>query len=190
MDTSIPDRKAARFTAAAESGVNMNPARECTLADRAAWAHAALEAYNRQAPKALLPVPKLAERVRLGVLAAEAMAQIAFSIPDDRVVDDQESADRVIGDLVAQVFCLTDGRVTAHELHQAAEGLRSEAYPVKLDVLCAVAAAGAEREAAMLAALLDAAESFGCDIPGMVDSARNYFEGLKAEDEEAEAAHA
>ncbi|MET7296403.1 hypothetical protein ABZS79_30565 [Streptomyces griseoloalbus] len=62
MDTSIPDRKAARFTAAAESGVNMNPARECTLADRAAWAHAALEAYNRQAPKALLPVPKLKDQ--------------------------------------------------------------------------------------------------------------------------------
>lgn len=54
---------------------------------------------------------------------------------------------------------------------QAAEGLGSEAYPVKLDVLCAVAASGAEREAAMLAALLDAAESFACDVPGMVDSA-------------------
>ncbi|MFD9293411.1 hypothetical protein ACFWBV_35235 [Streptomyces sp. NPDC060030] len=66
---------------------------------------------------------------------------------------------------------------------------------MKLDVLCAVAAAGAEREAAMLAALLDAAQSFGCDVPGMVDSARAYYEGLKAEDEEtgseeAEAARA
>lgn len=122
-----------------------------------------------------------------------ALAQIVFNIPDKRVVDDQESADRVIGDLVAQVFCLTDGRVTARELHQAAEGLRSEAYPVKLDVLCAVAAAGAEREAAMLAALLDAAQSFGCDVPGLVDSARAYFETLKAEEEaeeETEAAHA
>ena len=193
MDTSIPERKAARYAAALEAGVNMDSARKCTLADRAAWASAALEAYNRQAPKALLPVPKLAERVRLGVLAAETMAQIAFNIPDERVVDDQESADRVIGDLVAQVFCLTDGRVTARELHQAAEGLRSEAYPVKLDVLCAVAAAGAEREAAMLAALLDEAQSFGCDIPELVDSARAYFETLKAEkeaEEETEAARA
>ncbi|MFE0777983.1 hypothetical protein [Streptomyces sp. NPDC058861] len=182
MDTSIPDREAARFTAATESGVNMTPAREYTLADRAAWADVALKAYNRQAPKALLPVPKLAERVRLGVLAAEAMTQMAFNLPGDRVVDDQENADRVIGDLVAQVFCLTDGRVTAHELHQAAEGLRSETYPVKLDVLCAVAASGAEREAVMLAALLDAAESFGCDVPGMVTSAHGCFEDLKAEE--------
>ncbi|OEJ29059.1 hypothetical protein AS594_36280 [Streptomyces agglomeratus] len=190
MDKPLSERKAARFTAALNSGVNMTPIRECTLADRAAWANAALKAYNRQAPKALLPVPELAERVRLGVLAAEAMAQIAFNIPGDRVVDDQERADRVIGDLVAQVFCLTDGRVTAHELHQAAERLRSDAYPVRLDVLCAVVAAGAEREAAMLAALLDAAQSFGCDVPGMVDSARAYFEELKAEDEEADAARA
>jgi hypothetical protein len=187
VESSIPERKAARYAAALDSGVNMNPTRECTNADRAAWASAALEAYNRQAPTALLPVPKLAERVRLGVLAAEAMAQVAFSNPDDRVVADEDSADRVIGDLVAQVFCLTDGRVTAHELHQAAEGLRSEAYPVRLDVLCAVAAAGAEREAAMLAALLDAAQSFGCDVTGMVDSARAYFEELKAEEEETEA---
>ncbi|WP_435057643.1 hypothetical protein [Streptomyces sp. bgisy060] len=186
MDKPLPERKAAQFTAALEAGVNMNPARECTLADRAEWASEALKAYNRQAPEALLPVPRLAERVRLGVLAAEAMAGNVFSNPREQVVDDQESADRVIGDLIAQVFCLTDERVTPRELHQAAEGLRSEAYPVKLDVLCAVAAAGAGQEAAMLAALMDAAESFGCDVPGMVDSARAYFELLKAEDEKSE----
>lgn len=184
MDKSIPERKAARYTAALEAGVNMNPARSSTLADRAEWATSALEAYNRQAPTALLPVPRLPERIRLGVLAAEAMAQEVFGNPADRVVDDQESADRVIGDLIAQLFCLTNGRVTARELHQAAEGLRSEAYPVKLDVLCAVAAAHAEQEAAMLAALMDAAESFGCDVPDMVDSARAYYAEIKAMDEE------
>lgn len=136
MDTSISELKTARFTTAAKAGVNMTPIRECSLADHRAWAAAAPAAYNRHAPKALLPVPELTERVRLGVLAAETMAQIAFSVPVDQVVDDQESADRVIGDLVAQVFCLTEGRVTAHKLRQAAEGLRSEAYPVKLDALC------------------------------------------------------
>jgi hypothetical protein len=186
VDKPIPERKAARYTAALEAGVNMNPARKNTLADQAEWATRALEAYNRQAPAALLPVPRLPERIRLGVLAAEAMAQEVFGDPADRIVDDQESADRVIGDLIAQLFCLTDERVTAYELHQAAEGLRSEAYPVKLDVLCAIAAARAEREAVMLAALMDAAESFGCDVPDMVDSARAYFEELKAMDEEIE----
>ncbi|MEU8544536.1 hypothetical protein AB0C52_31845 [Streptomyces sp. NPDC048717] len=184
MDKPIPERKAARYTAALEAGVNMNPVRESTLADRAEWASRALKAYNRQAPTALLPVPQLAERIQLGILAAEAMAEEVFGIPADRVVDDQESADRVIGDLIAQLFCLTNERVTAHELHQAAEGLRSETYPVKLDVLCAVAAAHAEREAAMLAALIDAAESFGCDVPDMVDSARAYYGELRALDEE------
>ncbi|MFJ4003928.1 hypothetical protein ACIPWL_10770 [Streptomyces sp. NPDC090023] len=186
MDKPIPERKAARYAAALEAGVNMNPARESTFADQAEWATRALEAYNKQAPTALLPVPQLAERIRLGILAAEAMAQEVFSNPADRIVDDQESADRVIGDLIAQLFCLTNERVTAHELHQAAEGLRSEQYPVKLDVLCTVAAAHAEREAAMLAALMDAAGSFGCDVPDMVDSARAYYEELKAMDEEIE----
>ncbi|MFI6688444.1 hypothetical protein [Streptomyces sp. NPDC050485] len=185
MDKPITAHEAAFITAALESYINMNPVREYTNADRAAWASEALKAYNKQAPATLLPVPERAERVRLGILAAEAMAQVAFNIPDDRVVDDQESADRVIGDLVAQLFCLADGRVSPRELHQAAEELRSEAHPVSLMTVCAVAASGAEREAAMLAALLDAAESFGCDIPGMVDSARDYFEDLKAEEGES-----
>lgn len=34
----------------------------------------------------------------------------------------------------------------------------------------------------MLAALLDAAQSFGCAVPGLVASARDYFEDLKAEE--------
>lgn len=50
---------------------------------------------------------------------------------------------------------------------------------MKLDVLCAVAAARAEREAAMLATCLDAAESLGCDVPGLVESACGYHEGHK-----------
>ncbi|MFE2268539.1 hypothetical protein ACFXB4_04815 [Streptomyces lavendulae] len=168
--------------AALDSFLNAAPVSECTNADRAGWASVALEAFNEQAPATLLPVPERAERVRLGILAAEAMAQVTFEIPEDQVVDDRYSADRVIGDLVAQLFCLTDGRVSTRDLHQAAEELRSEAYPVSLNAVCAVAAAGAEREAAMLAALMDAAESFGCDVPGMVASARDYFEDLKAEE--------
>ncbi|EDY49274.1 hypothetical protein [Streptomyces clavuligerus] len=184
MDTSIPEHKTARFTAAAKFGVNLTPACECTLADRAAWASEALMAYNSQAPKDVLSAPELAERVRLGVLAAEAMARVAFDVPGDQVVVDQESADRVIGDLVTQVFCLTDGRVSADELYEAAQELRGEEYPVKLDALGAVAAAGAEREAAMLSTLLDAAQFFGCDVPDMVFYAREYFEDLRAEEAE------
>nr|AHE39792.1 Cysteine synthase A [Streptomyces sp. F8] len=110
MDIPITARQAARIAVARNAGINMNPVRECTNADRAAWASEALEAYNQHAPTTLLPVPERTERVRLGVLAAEAMAQVAFNHPGDQVVDDQESADRVIGDLVAQLFCLTDGR--------------------------------------------------------------------------------
>ncbi|MEV6583873.1 hypothetical protein AB0M92_37715 [Streptomyces sp. NPDC051582] len=185
MDIPITARKAARIAVARNAGINMNPVRECTNADRAAWASEALEAYNQHAPTTLLPVPERTERVRLGVLAAEAMAQVAFNHPGDQVVDDQESADRVIGDLVAQLFCLTDGRVSSRDLYQAAEELRSEAYPVHLTAVCAVVAAGAEREAGMLAALLDAAQSFGCDVPGLVASARDYFEDLKAEEADA-----
>ncbi|MFD6967165.1 hypothetical protein [Streptomyces sp. NPDC059949] len=188
MDISITARKAALVTAALDAGINMNAVREYTNADRAAWASKALDAYNQQAPEPLLPVPERAERVRLGVLAAEAMAQVTFNDPGDRVVDDRDSADRVIGDLVAQLFCLTDGRVSPRDLHQAAEELRSEAYPVRLTAVCAVAAAGANREAAMLAALMDAAQSFGCDVPGMVTNARDYFEDLKAEEAESASA--
>ncbi|MFZ3491857.1 hypothetical protein ACODT5_01205 [Streptomyces sp. 5.8] len=160
------------------------PVSRYSTTDHAAWAEAALDAYNEEAPATLLPMPERAERVRLGILAAEAMAEVTFGIPSDRVVDDQHSADRVIGDLVVNLFCLTDGRISPRELHQAAEELRSEASPGSLTAVSAVTAAGAEREAAMLAALLDAAQSFECDVPAMVDSARDYFEDLKADEAE------
>lgn len=127
MDTSISHRKADRLGAAAECGIR--PAHGCCSKDLPAWAHAALEAYSRRAPKALLQVPHLTERVRLGVFAAEALIQSACGAPDGQVVGDQESVHRAIGDLVAQVFCLTGDQVTAQELHQSAEGFAARHTP-------------------------------------------------------------
>ncbi|MFD5372547.1 hypothetical protein [Streptomyces sp. NPDC127103] len=159
---------------------------DVTNSDRAEWAAAALSAYNEAAPTPLFPVPERAERVRLGVIAAEAMAAETRHVPDERVVDSRESAEEIIGDLIGYVFCLTDGQVDPDELRQAAEELRAQAYPVQLTALCAVAVAEAERAAAMLAALTDAAESFGCDVRAMVADAYEFFEASKAEEEEEE----
>ncbi|MHC3394770.1 hypothetical protein ACLQ2E_35760 [Streptomyces lavendulocolor] len=159
---------------------------ECTNEERADWAATALAAYNEQAPAPLFPVPDPAERVRLGVIAAEAMARTVFHNPGDQVVDDQDAAERVIGDLIVYTFCLADGQASPDVLTQAAEELRSTAYPVELTALCVVAAAEGERVAAMLAALFEAAEAFSCDVPAMVDGARAYFELLKHEEAEEE----
>ncbi|MEU0671272.1 hypothetical protein ABZ508_35455 [Streptomyces lavendulocolor] len=163
---------------------------ECTNEDRADWAAIALTAYTEQAPASLFPAPDRAERVRLGVVAAEAMARTVFRNPVEQVVDGEESAERVIGDLITYVFCLADEQASPDALTRAAEELRSTAYPVTLAALCEVAAAEAERVAAMLAALFEAAEAFGCDVPAMIDSSREWFELLKEAEEAEEADNA
>ncbi|NWF30852.1 hypothetical protein HW130_32180 [Streptomyces sp. PKU-EA00015] len=48
---------------------------DVTNADRTTWAAEALAAYNDAAPDQLLPVPEQAERVRLGIIAAETLAR-------------------------------------------------------------------------------------------------------------------
>lgn len=148
---------------------------EVTSADRAAWAAEALAAYNEAAPDQLLPVPEQAERARLGIIAAEALARATRR--DAR----EESADQVIGDLFAYAFLLADGRATPGQLIQAAEEMRSTDYPVMLNTVCEVAAADVERVAAMLAACMDAAEHFGCDAPAMLDDARLWVEAWAEE---------
>ncbi|MDX2845838.1 hypothetical protein PV377_44175 [Streptomyces ipomoeae] len=154
---------------------------DVTTDDRAAWAAEALAAYNTAAPDRLLPVPEQAERVRLGIIAAEALARATRWNRREWIVDDQDSADEVIGDLFAYIFLLSDGRATADQLIQAAEEMRST-HPVTLAAVCEVAAADVERVAAMLAACMDAAEHFGCDVPNMLDSARQFAEETKAEE--------
>lgn len=155
---------------------------DVTNADRAAWAAEALAAYNDAAPDQLLPVPEQAERVRLGVIAAEALARATRWDTREHTVNTEESADEVIGDLFAYAFLLADGRATPGQLIQAAEEMRSTDYPVTLNTVCEVAAADVERVAAMLAACMDAAEHFGCDAPGMLEDARLWTEELKAEE--------
>ncbi|NWF30853.1 hypothetical protein HW130_32185 [Streptomyces sp. PKU-EA00015] len=97
-------------------------------------------------------------------------------------MNDQQSADEVIGDLFAYIFLLADGRATPDQLTRAAEEMRSTRYPVTLNALCEVTAADVERVAAMLAACMDAAEHFGCDVPGMLHFARLCAEDMKAEE--------
>jgi hypothetical protein len=155
---------------------------DVTNADRAEWAARALAAYNEAAPDPLLPVPEQAERVRLGVIAAETLARVTRWNSREWTVVDQESADEVIGDLFAYIFLLADGRATPDQLTRAAEELRSTQYPVTFSALGEVAAADVERVAAMLAACMDAAEHFGCDALAMLRSAENFTEESKAEE--------
>ncbi|OII59992.1 hypothetical protein BJP40_12030 [Streptomyces sp. CC53] len=155
---------------------------DVTNADRAAWAAEALAAYNDASPDRLLPVPETAERVRLGTIAAEALARATRRNPREHTVTDEESAHEVIGDLFAYAFLLADGRATPGQLTRAAEEMRSTAYPVTLNAVCEVAAADVERVAAMLAACMDAAEHFGCDVPRMLENARRWAETTKAEE--------
>ncbi|MFC8671035.1 hypothetical protein [Streptomyces sp. NPDC057199] len=155
---------------------------DVTNDDRAAWAAEALAAYNAAAPDQLLPVPEQAERVRLGVIAAETLARATRWQRSEWIVNDQESADEVIGDLFTYIFLLADGRATPDQLTRAAEELRSTQYPVTLGAACEVAAADVERVAAMLAACMDAAEHFGCDVPAMLHSAQQFAEETKAEE--------
>ncbi|WP_328765924.1 hypothetical protein [Streptomyces sp. NBC_00267] len=155
---------------------------DVTNADRAAWAAEALAAYNDAAPDQLLPVPEQAQRVRLGIIAAETLARATRWQRSEWTVNDQESADEVIGDLFAYIFMLSDGRATPDQLTRAAEEMRSTHYPVTLTAVCEVTAADVERVAAMLAACMDAAEHFGCDLPGMLHSARQFAEETKTEE--------
>lgn len=155
---------------------------DVTGADRAGWAAIALAAYNDQAPDHLLPLPTAAERVRLGILAAEAMARAIKHKADDQTVNCRDDADGTIGDLIAYVFNLVDGRVTPEQLIRAAEEMRSP-YPKQLGAVCVVAAADIDRVAAMLAALMEAAESFECDVPAMLADSREFYEEAKAEEE-------
>ncbi|WP_329151204.1 hypothetical protein OG275_38235 (plasmid) [Streptomyces niveus] len=158
---------------------------DVTGAQRAAWATIALDAYTTEAPEHLLPLPAAPERVRLGVAAAEAMARATRYNPADRAVTDTASAYETIGDLVAYVFHLGDHhQVTPDQLIRAADEMRSP-YPKSLDAVClAAAAADVDRVAAMLAALIEAAESFGCDVPALVADAREQHAEANAEEEE------
>lgn len=156
----------------------------CTLADQAHWAFLALEAYTEAAPGALFPVPRPEERVRLGVLAADAMACKVRHLPADRSVTDQASAEGVIGDLLVYVFCLTGQDIVPKVLLQAVEELRFTTPPVRLTAVTEAASTDVERAAAMLAALIEAAHAYGCDVPEMTARAVDYYEVLEAEDEE------
>ncbi|WP_323452113.1 hypothetical protein [Streptomyces yaizuensis] len=150
--------------------------------ERAEWAAIALNAYRSEAPRTLFPIPNEFERVRLGVVAAEAMARATRHNPADHVVNDYISAELIIGDLIVYVFHLVDDKVTPDQIIAAAEEMRTP-YPVTLTALCTVAAADAGQTAAMLAALMEAAAHFGCDLPETVAQAKDFYEEEKAEEE-------
>ncbi|MFD5342229.1 hypothetical protein ACFWJY_00280 [Streptomyces anulatus] len=153
---------------------------------REEWAAEALTAYNGTAPAALLPFPDRTERVRLGIIAAEALARVTRSNRDEHTVDDQDIADEVIADLLCYAVLLAEGRATADQLTRAAAEMRSTDYPVTLTAVCEVSAPDArpaDRIAAMIAAALDAAEHFGCDVPAMLAHAVTCAQAMR--DEEA-----
>ncbi|MCY0961789.1 hypothetical protein [Streptomyces sp. H27-H5] len=156
---------------------------DVTSAERAGWAAIALDAYNEVAPAPLFPVPSTSALAHLGTVAATAYAEATRNDPADREVHDAFSANLVIGDLIADLYHLADEQeIAADQITEAAEELRARSYPVQLTALCAVAAAGAERLAAMLAALMESAEAFGCDVPEMVADAQAFYEDCKAEE--------
>ncbi|MFD8956327.1 hypothetical protein ACFXKH_35895 [Streptomyces caelestis] len=148
---------------------------------REEWAAEALTAYNGAAPAALLPFPDRTERVRLGIIAAEALARVTRSNRDEHTVDDQD-----IADLLCYAVLLAEGRATADQLTRAAAEMRSTDYPVTLTAVCEVSAPDArpaDHIAAMIAAALDAAEHFGCDVPAMLAHAVTCAQEMR--DEEA-----
>ncbi|MGW1666808.1 hypothetical protein [Streptomyces microflavus] len=156
-----------------------------TNGDRTHWATQALDAFTAEAPASLLPFPAQTERVRLGIIAAEALARATRWHADEQTVTDEESAEEIIGDLMSYSFLLVDGQVTPDQLTRAADEMRSTDYPVMLTAVCEVSAPSAQpadRVAAMLAACIDAAESFGCDVTGMLDYAKQDAEILKADE--------
>ncbi|MCX4808949.1 hypothetical protein OG594_46715 [Streptomyces sp. NBC_01214] len=156
---------------------------DVTSAERAEWAAIALEAYGDAAPTPLFPVPSPSALAHLGTIAATAYAEATRHNPADRDVNDTLSANLVIGDLIADLYHLADEQqIAADQLTEAAEELRARRYPVQPTALCAVAAAGAERLAAMLAALMESAEAFGCDVPEMVADAHAFYEDCMAEE--------
>ncbi|MER7049941.1 hypothetical protein [Streptomyces jumonjinensis] len=150
--------------------------------ERAEWAAIALNAYMDEAPRTLVPIPNDSERVRLGVVAAEAMARATRSDSADHVVNDYLSAELIIGDLIVYLFHMVDDKVTPDQIIAAAEEMRAP-YPVTLTALCTVAAADAGYPAAMLAALMEAAAHFGCDVSETTAQAKDFYEEEKAEEE-------
>ncbi|MEV2262778.1 hypothetical protein [Streptomyces anulatus] len=152
---------------------------------REEWAAEALTAYITAAPVSFLPFPERTERVRLGIIAAEALARVTRRNRDGHTVDGQDIADEVIGDLLCYAVLLAEGRATADQLTRAAAEMRSTDYPVTLTAVCEVSAPDArpaDRIAAMIAAALDAAEHFGCDVPAMLDHAVTCAQEMQAEE--------
>lgn len=147
---------------------------DVTSADRAQWAAEALAAYNDQAPRDVLSLQR-AERVRLGILAAEALARATRYDTAAHVVDDSEVADEVIGDLMHYTLHLASDRITPAQLIQAAEEIRNPTLSTVATVLM-LAAHEVERVAAMLAAVMDAADAFGCDVATLLARAQGAYE--------------
>ncbi|MER5757640.1 hypothetical protein [Streptomyces sp. NPDC002082] len=146
-----------------------------TMEEQADWAVLALNMYSQAA----LTGPRTdsrEDRVRLGVLAANAVAQETRYLPGDQAVHDRRSADGIIGDLLVYVFCLTHEDIEPAALLQAAEQQRS---------VPGATGTGAD---SMVAALLDSAEAYGCDVPGMTETAHNYFQELLYEEDQEDAA--
>ncbi|MFP8908371.1 hypothetical protein [Streptomyces atacamensis] len=153
---------------------------DVTNADRAQWAAEALAAYNDRAPRDVLSL-SLAQRVRIGIEAAEAMARETRTNPAEQVVDNRETADELITDLMAYVFHLAFGRIIPDQLIRAAEEIRRP-IPGTADTMRVLAAIEVDRVAAMLAALMDAAAAYGCDLAVMLANARGQFETDMAEE--------
>ncbi|MGW1769876.1 hypothetical protein ACWCQL_38245 [Streptomyces sp. NPDC002073] len=161
---------------------------DTTNQERTGWAATALEAYNREAP-ALIFAPDQNERVRLGILAAEAYARATRHDPADQRVTDKASAALTIGDLMEDAFHLADSyAVTPETLIAATKELSAAQWPTELKAVCAMATVNAERVAAMLAALCAAAEAYGCDVPEMMADARAFYEVDKAKEKAAQGA--
>lgn len=157
-----------------------------TNEDRAQWAAEALAAYTAEAPASFLPFPEQSERVRLGIIAAGALARATRHAEQCHTVDDREGAEEIIGDLISYAFLMVDGLATPDQLTRAAAEMRSTDYPVTLTAVCEVSAPRAQPAdwvAAMLAACIDAAEHFGCNVPGMLECAKMDAETLTADEQ-------
>ncbi|BDT39678.1 hypothetical protein [Streptomyces yaizuensis] len=149
---------------------------ELTMTDRADRARIALDAYTAEAPANLFSFHLHDERVRLGVVAVEAVARATRRDP---ATLSQETADELLGDLIAYVFCLADGRIRPPELTRAAEQFRTS-RPIRLDAALAADEAGMGRVAAMLGAIIDVAHEYDCAVTWMVEDAEEFLEEQRA----------
>ncbi|MFI5865831.1 hypothetical protein [Streptomyces sp. NPDC051546] len=139
--------------------------------DRARWGQISLDAYLEAGGTNLSYRPR-ADRIRLGIAAAEAMARETRDRPWEAVVDSEEASAEIIGDAISYVFFLTADQAAPSVVIEAANQARAGNQDDS--------AGAATNAARMLADLMEAADFFGSDAEYLVLDGRAFHEECMA----------